>query len=860
MSMGGAIYSTSAFNNGGGRDNCDCCGPCLWGIGIGIMWMFCCPCASYYLYTDQNAQIRADDERRKREIQFYEELEAKSGNLCWACNLYILSGDERAGTHKTREFGMIKDIVARGDNCHCCSLLAKLLKGRKADHYVKPVRTSWGITIFLSPWCESSYRSQIPDGPSHKLYKAKTPSSSRSLGSSSEATNVVKSQIDWRVPKNWLAVCQNHHADSCENRWESFFGPSSDTPGMRLVDVNKMTIFMLAEQPGNDSKVPYKYAVLSYTWGDVQKTKIEQPSRRDIDLTPYYHQLPQTIKDAIITTREMGLDYLWVDALCIQSRIEGDAAAMGADEQKQFKDMHKIYGRACFCIVAAGGESARDGLWDAVRDPEAKAARQNSTITRKPRPAVPTRPEFIPPPSVKLSDTTSLAVPMPLPGDISKCKWASRAWCLQEQLFSTRYLIFFDNQMYFQCKKRMWFEDMSLEKKKEILFEKSDNAEPVLGRLKDINIDLSILDTTLPTSQHECVQEVGGVLNVVRSPVFAEYQSIVSLYSTREMTDEGDAINAVDGLLSVIRASMRTEVIFGLPESMLDAALLWRGTKPLQARQRGTESSEATIPSWSWAGWTGYVGYDKPVKFDPQKRELVSIELSNALSTSYLENIRPFVSWFKPGKSSDPTKGSYEALDEQEMVNGTGLGIRTPDGKTPADWDLISTFPGYKAAYDILSNQTLLIDAMPTHLHLLTMCIVDFTLITELPGSPSESPDSSQQRYITLPHDKEKVAGEMWLDGKPHQGYGKASNTEALIVISSARYFKTRKLNETSSVYTWPQGCFLYNILLVELVEKVAITSDGSQSYTVAYRKGVGRISKDSWASMNSQVRYIRLG
>lgn len=167
----------------------------------------------------------------------------------------------------------------------------------------------------------------------------------------------------------------------------------------------------------------------------------------------------------------------------------------------------------------------------------------------------------------------------------------------------------------------------------------------------------------------------------MRSPLFAGYQSIASQHSTRQMTDSGDAINAIDGLLFVIRASMDSDMVFGLPESVLDAALLWRGEQPLQSRGRGTGTCKPSLPSWSWAGWWGHVGYDKPIVYSTALKIFGPIDPVTGHLRSYSGHIRPFVSWCKPS-CQNGLVGSPEGLVHQQvLVNGTGLGIRITEGR-----------------------------------------------------------------------------------------------------------------------------------------------------------------------------------
>ncbi|KAF2689128.1 heterokaryon incompatibility, partial [Lentithecium fluviatile CBS 122367] len=63
---------------------------------------------------------------------------------------------------------------------------------------------------------------------------------------------------------------------------------------------------------------------------------------------------PQTIRDAILMTRSLGVFYLWIDALCI---------IQGSDDRCESARMADVYGNACFAIIAARTKSVNDGFF-----------------------------------------------------------------------------------------------------------------------------------------------------------------------------------------------------------------------------------------------------------------------------------------------------------------------------------------------------------------------------------------------------------------------------------------------------------------------------------------------------------------
>jgi hypothetical protein len=48
---------------------------------------------------------------------------------------------------------------------------------------------------------------------------------------------------------------------------------------------------------------------------------------------------------------------------------------------------------------------------------------------------------------------------------LSNSLWESRAWCLQEKIFSKRVLVFTETQTFYHCTCTTWFEDTTMENK-----------------------------------------------------------------------------------------------------------------------------------------------------------------------------------------------------------------------------------------------------------------------------------------------------------------------------------------------------------------------------------------------------------
>ncbi|KEY71445.1 hypothetical protein S7711_10102 [Stachybotrys chartarum IBT 7711] len=105
----------------------------------------------------------------------------------------------------------------------------------------------------------------------------------------------------------------------------------------------------------NGAGVCAPYYALSYCWGTTKaRVTTKQTLEEHMQALPV-ENLAKTIREAIQITRKLGIDYLWVDALCIIQDDEIDWATQAAL-------MHRIYSNAELTLSSLHSKDCDDGL------------------------------------------------------------------------------------------------------------------------------------------------------------------------------------------------------------------------------------------------------------------------------------------------------------------------------------------------------------------------------------------------------------------------------------------------------------------------------------------------------------------
>ncbi|KAK8045582.1 hypothetical protein PG993_005606 [Apiospora rasikravindrae] len=482
------------------------------------------------------------------------------------------------------------------DDSTTCSLRWELDRRQDEDpSSAESAHSSWRLRLSwneISGKVQDVYVALMPPQSSapSSTYSSGQPTSQTKAKSQPSATD-TSTDVQVLV-ETWVGTCLEQHRGSCDathNSTEEFKSLVEETY-FGVIDVVDM---QLKELPIEDGR-PNPYVALSYVWGQEIRGNSDYVSTRATvmkyitpgGLKQVWERLPQTIQDSILLVRRLGCRYLWIDALCI-------VQDSGSSWKLNSEAMHLIYGNALFTICAADGDGCSAGLkaaWPMLRPDK----RENGD------PVVPEATKTDP---IRVECTPGmwLMASRPLEAVVNSSTWNTRAWTFQERILSRRCLIFAEGRLYYQC------------------------------RVGSISQDTYANAKSNEVSLESSIQPLG---DIQQRPIWC-YMKYVSMYTGRSLTKAGDILAAFGGISWLLGRYMRAPLLFNLPISHFDLALLWSPTQPITMRRPHKGASSATkgctqdsmgnclcqishsssedtkFPTWSWSGWEGgMIGYD----------------------------------------------------------------------------------------------------------------------------------------------------------------------------------------------------------------------------------------------------------
>lgn len=340
--------------------------------------------------------------------------------------------------------------------------------------------------------------------------------------------------------KSWADACHRLHSECGNLNW-SIRNPT------RLLHITSASHVQLVSARQYMGLV--RYAALSYCWGSPDDEQIQLGRTTDGNFA--YRQsrpfpitdLPATIRDAITMTRGCGLEYIWVDSVCIiQENVD--------DWFTEANRMHEVYANAYFTICAASVDSASAGLFH---------TRQAWKYSIEPCELATQRI------SIRSSSFKEL---------IEGSTWSSRAWTLQEEYLSPRIVYWTPQRMYWSCSRCFMTEG-------EPPGAPSPPSVPLLSQSSFLVASRSGQDL------HE------------------RWYDLVESFTKRNLTNPKDKFPAISGIaMRYRRCRPNDEYLAGIWRDTFARDLAWRTPVYLFEVEKSLRDVKIA-PSWSWASLPG---------------------------------------------------------------------------------------------------------------------------------------------------------------------------------------------------------------------------------------------------------------
>lgn len=357
----------------------------------------------------------------------------------------------------------------------------------------------------------------------------------------------VGSEQAFREAQEWLNACLSH--EFCLRH------PGAHATLPRRI-INVQEVPRLIDHSGSLVKPQGRYAALSYCWGGDQTIKCT--STTITDLCPSLStELPQTLLDAIRVTRKLGLQYLWIDALCI---IQDDLA----DKGEEIGNMQALYYNATVTIVAANAPRCIDGFLLDRQLPEELA--QNSVQL-----------------SMSCADGQNGTVSVSPITKADKEPIDVRAWTIQEALLSPRRLIYGSRQMWWVCPTKVEW----------------DGPEQVIGadHPDQACLPYEILDDNIGRNS--------GRYNLTAERVAQRWGELVEQSTARDLTYAEDRLLVMDRFSRLLN----TQYLAGLWRNNLINDMLWHCNDRASSAAETIRFPPSHTPSWSWGATRGKISW-----------------------------------------------------------------------------------------------------------------------------------------------------------------------------------------------------------------------------------------------------------
>lgn len=198
-------------------------------------------------------------------------------------------------------------------------------------------------------------------GTAHFLTRILLDSSATVLNSITTQRPILTNEPSDAMPliQEWFQKCISEH-DKC--KCDEFGGLLETEESVKLQVPTRVLLVSGSLDP--DIKLVKskgqrgRYCILSYCWGSQSEhhlTTLDNNIKSHLACIQFA-TLPKTFRDAVIITRSLGIEYLWIDSLCIIQKDHDDW-------KEESEMMGHYYQNAALMIGAAGVKDPSEGCF-----------------------------------------------------------------------------------------------------------------------------------------------------------------------------------------------------------------------------------------------------------------------------------------------------------------------------------------------------------------------------------------------------------------------------------------------------------------------------------------------------------------
>ncbi|KAI1098345.1 HET-domain-containing protein [Jackrogersella minutella] len=335
--------------------------------------------------------------------------------------------------------------------------------------------------------------------------------------------------------KTCLKICTETH-DSCKQILSS--------PPRRLIHIGPSGDG-LARLYETFDKFQEPYVALSYCWGKSNVLKTESSNIQSLMQGFSLEKLPTAVQDAAHITQKLGLNYLWVDALCIVQDSK-------MDWEEQSAKMCSIYKEAYLTIIASSSNAANVSFLNHCIRP---LTFQYS---------VPGEPNIILAARAECKNGHHFDSFAGIGNPVLPDPTISRGWTLQESILPTRAISYSTDELQWHCRST-----------------RSCECEHI------------------PNAQQSGIMLAGQS----QPEILRQWDKIVRIYTQRQLTYPEDKFPAISGISQLVHNQTGWQYLAGLWKDHLIYQLLWErhSFHPFFEDTDTSIPSKYRAPSFSWA-------------------------------------------------------------------------------------------------------------------------------------------------------------------------------------------------------------------------------------------------------------------